>query len=250
MLSIAASHRVIPRAFDATITGSVAAPLGAIAITANAGTLERDGAQAQVALYNSVPFAGYTVFGSFVVTPDRWDIAYAYCMGGALKDVYSERVGPGGFVLSAASGSCDVVQGSTPTTFDFPAFTIPTPPAFGQATVHGPAIDLDRGAGYVALEGMMQPAVVFNTVDCATGCGTPGWYELHTLVWNDATHAATFVIIYLRLDDPTHVLLAYAMRLPTLDDPVRTTVLPATWTGTAARWHSARPVHVPPPWQR
>ena len=96
------------------------------------------------------------------------------------------------------------------------------------------------------LEGARHPAVVFNTVDCSATCGTPGWYELHTRVWNDATHAATFVIVYLRLDDPTHVLLAYALRLPTLDDPFRNVLLPATWTGTAARLPERLPqLHVP-----
>ena len=92
-LAVAASHRVVTRAISASISGSAAAPLGAIAITANTGTVELDGAAGQAGIYNTVPFAGDSVFGSMVVTPDRRDIAYAYCMGSALTDVYSERVG-------------------------------------------------------------------------------------------------------------------------------------------------------------
>ncbi len=43
-------------------------------------------------------------------------------------------------------------------------------------------------------------ALPFHTVDCRAGCGTPGWYELHTIVWNQARQEVGFEIIYLNED--------------------------------------------------
>ncbi len=249
MLTIGASHGTLASSFQATIAGSGSGSLGTIAIDSNTGTTQLDGEIGQTALYNSVPFSGYTIFGSVVIAPDRWSIAYPYCMGSSLVDVYAETVGAGGFVLSPASGSCASVTSTAPTAVDLPGFTIATPAAFGSAVVHGAQIELDHGAGQIALAGVMKPAVVFNTVDCSTTCGTPGWYELHTLIWDETAQAATFVIIYLTVGAQSHVQLSYALRLPALDDPFHDAVLSATWTGTAARTLELEPVHLPPPWR-
>jgi hypothetical protein len=248
-LTVAASHGTLANAFAATVTGSGMASLGAVAIDANTGTIDLEGEVGQLALYNSVPFSGYAIFGSVVVSPDRWMIAYPYCMNDALVDVYAERVGAGGFALIPATGTCASVATTTPTDVDLPGFTIATPFAFGNASVHGAQIALDQGVGRIAIGGVMQPAVVFDTVDCSTTCGSPGWYELHTLIWDDASQAATFVIVYLRIGMTDRVQLSYALRLPTLDDPFHDAVLAASWTGTAAARIDREPPHLPPPWR-
>ena len=40
-------------------------------------------------------------------------------------------------------------------------------------------------------------ALPFFTDDCRTGCGTPGWYELHAIVWNQAQQKVGFQVVYL-----------------------------------------------------
>ena len=247
-LTIAASTGTIENSFTATIAGS--ANLGAVAITSDTGTIALDGDVGQAALYNTEQFSGFTIFGSVVVAPDRWSIAYPYCMNGALADVYAEPVGPGGFTLLAASGSCASAATPTATAVDLPGVTLAAPTGVGGETVHGDQIELDGGVGQIALGGEMLPAVVFDTVDCSTTCGAPGWYELHTLIWDEASAAATFVIVYLELDTPDSVQLSYALRLPTLDDPFHDAVYASTWTAPTARALDVEPLHLPLPRRR
>ncbi|HEY1550827.1 MAG TPA: hypothetical protein VGG28_23520 [Kofleriaceae bacterium] len=246
-LMIAASHGTIANDFTATIDGSGTPPeLGPVSIDADTGAITIDGESGDTALYNTELFSGYQIFGSVVISPDRWAIAYPYCMGDSLVDVYTELVGSGGFVLMPATGSCTESMSPADTVVDLPAFTIPMPAASGDATVSGSEIELDHGSGQIAIDGAMQPAVVFNTVDCSTTCGSPGWYELHTLVWDAASEAATFVIVYLEIGTPGSVQLSYGLRLPTLDDPFDNEVLDATWTEPTARVPAT--AHLPPPW--
>ncbi|MFT3697798.1 MAG: hypothetical protein QM831_31955 [Kofleriaceae bacterium] len=240
MVTIDATHGTLANPFTATIDGS------GISIANDTGTIDSTSA----ALYNSVPFGTYQIFGSIVVAPDRWTIAYPYCMNGSLVDLYAEQVGPGGFVLTQRTGTCSSTTASIQAQVDLPSFSIATPSPVGNATVHGAAIDLDHGVGTIAIDNVKQPAVVFDTVDCSSTCGSPGWYELHTLIYDDTAHTATFAIVYLKIGTANSVQVSYAMRLPTLDDPFHDAVLDATWTGTAARTLDHEPLHLPPPWQR
>ena len=64
-------------------------------------------------------------------------------------------------------------------------------------------------------------ALPFHTVDCRTGCGTPGWYELHTILWNQALQEVGFEIVYL---DDQGVRWANGITLP--DSTATVTQLP------------------------
>ena len=68
-------------------------------------------------------------------------------------------------------------------------------------SVHGSApalVDLDGSQnGSVVFFGTDSITLPFHTVDCRAGCGTPGWYELHTIVWNQVRQEVGFEIIYL-----------------------------------------------------
>ena len=90
------------------------------------------------------------------------------------------------------------------------------------------------------------PLIVFQDVDCTTTCGTPGWYELHSVIWDDAAQKALFTIIYLSTDQHAEVELSYSRSLPDLGDPIGDLRLPATWTAQPA---AHRPSHMtmPPP---
>jgi hypothetical protein len=98
-------------------------------------------------------------------------------------------------------------------------------------TIDGPAVHLDGAApGTVTLGGGTLTLLVFNTVDCTIKCGTPGWTELHSLLWDPSAVRACFGIVYLRQDDLAHVQVAWSLTLPLLTDPAGNAVLPATWT--------------------
>ena len=68
-------------------------------------------------------------------------------------------------------------------------------------SVHGPApnsIDLEGSQnGSMVFLGADSIALPFYTDDCRTGCGTPGWYELHVIVWNQVQQEVGFQVIYL-----------------------------------------------------
>jgi hypothetical protein len=71
----------------------------------------------------------------------------------------------------------------------------------------------------------------FALVDCSTGCGTPGWYELHSIYWNAAGTSTCFGIFYLVEGSPSSVALDYSICLPGLDDPTDGgAVFRANWT--------------------
>lgn len=243
-LSVAATKGMLANDFSATIAGD------RVMVDADVGTMALYGTPAAAAMYNSLPFGDYTIFGSVVVAPDQWFIAYPYCMNDMLVDVYAEAVGPGGFALLPASGTCATMAKATSAAVDLPAFEIATPQPFNHPSVHGADIDITNGVGEIAVKGVRQPAVVFDVVDCSTDCGSPGWYELHTLLWDDATHAATFVIAYLMIGMNDRVQLSYALRLPALDDPFQNAVLAATWDASGVAFAHRAPVHLPPPWLR
>ena len=106
------------------------------------------------------------------------------------------------------------------------------------------------GTGALTFGGRTLPLIVFGDVDCSTNCGSPGWYELHSVVWDDAQQRAIFVIVYLILGSMNDVELAYARSLPDLGDPIGAITMPATWSVSSSLTSTARtrrPFGVPPP---
>jgi hypothetical protein len=98
-------------------------------------------------------------------------------------------------------------------------------------TVSGPDIDIPSGTPGAATLGSSQYVVLpFETVDCSE-CGSPGWYELHAILWDSTMREASFGIFYLS-EGASEVLLAYALTLPTLASVLPTQSVTATWSKT------------------
>ena len=57
--------------------------------------------------------------------------------------------------------------------------------------------------GHVSFDGDDATVLPFHTVDCRSGCGSPGWYELHTLVWDPSRSVVAFSVFYLASDGVT-----------------------------------------------
>jgi hypothetical protein len=70
-------------------------------------------------------------------------------------------------------------------------------------------------------------ALPFHAVDCRTGCGTPGWFELHTIVWSQVQQAVGFEIIYL---NETGVSTRGGIELPDGTMTTESTFTGATWS--------------------
>jgi hypothetical protein len=258
-LVLGPAHGSIVDPFTVQVTGSGAETIGAASFTNDAGTLALGGAAQTSFLYMTTPFgAGLTLYQGFAVGASRWDVFWLYCTNGTnLTSIWDEGVDGPTLFDENATGTCDPANSTLAVPVDLGASTIaaPMPVADGYA-VHGADIDLaGNGTGTVTLGGVAMPVVVFGTVDCRS-CGSPGWYELHSVIWDAAQQRAIFVIIYLDDASTDSVLLTYARALPDLTDPIGALSLPATWTLDSGGCPSAKPLvaprgfGVPPPSRR
>jgi hypothetical protein len=130
-----------------------------------------------------------------------------------------------------------------------PAIALRPPAAFGGYTVTGEQITVrSDGTGTLTLGDRTLPLVVFGDVDCSAQlCGEPGWYELHSIVWDEAERRVIFLIAYLMNGIPGQVQLTYARSLPDLGDPIGTRFLEATWVVEPSRIRRAAPSPGAPP---
>jgi hypothetical protein len=249
-LTFGAASGTVAVTFDETTTGSADAPLGAVALTNGVGTVDESGASASAFLYEQQPFGDLTLYQGFAVSAASWDVFWLYCQGTTLIDVYDEGVDGPRLDSYDATGACSAPGDAVTEDVVLPALSLAAPtPVAGGYTVTGSDITVGNdGAGSVVIGGATLPLTVFDTVDCSTTCGSPGWYELHSLLWDDTHHAAVFVIVYLETESTTSVQLEYARSLPDLGDPTDGGLsLPATWTAMPIRPADGAHPHGMPP---
>ncbi len=189
-----------------------------VSIASNQGTVSFGGrGPFQAFLYNRIQFpaANSVVYGGLGVENGTWYPFYLYCSAdGRLTRVYGEMTDRDVDVDDDVDGTC-TDQGVAPMAPVSLAANTLSPVALTCGfSVHGPetSIDLEGSQnGSATFLGTDSTALPFHTVDCRTGCGTPGWYELHTIVWNQVRQAAGFEIIYL---DDTGVSTSNGIELP------------------------------------
>jgi hypothetical protein len=205
-----------------------------VSIVSNQGTVSFGGrGPFQAFVYNRTPFpaANSILYGGLGVESGTWYPFYLYCSGdGRLTSVYGEMTDRDVSVFDDVDGTC-TDQGVAPMAPVSLAANTLSPVALTCGfSVHGPgsSIDLEGSQnGSVTFLGTDSIALPFHTADCRTECGTPGWYELHTIVWNQVRQAVGFEIIYL---DDTGVSTSNGIELP---DGTMTAVGPfsgATWS--------------------
>ncbi len=218
---------------DISITGAGTSRVGSISISGGAGQIELDGHLVPAAVYQRQSFPNLYLYQTLAVESDRIWVLWLYCstVDQALSEVYYEATDGTLVASEVATGSCQDTNTTSTVPVKFPAVSLPEPPLLPGFTIDGADISLDGAQpGMVTLGGVSMILLVFNTVDCTKGCGTPGWTELHSLLWEPAAGAVCFAIIHLRSEDTTHVQLAWSLTLPFLTEPAGDTVLPATWT--------------------
>ena len=188
---------------------TTAAPTGTtVSIVSNQGTVSFGGRGPFPAfVYNRVPFpaAGAITYGGLGVENGTWFPFVLYCSGdGRLTKVFGERTDQDVAVFDDVEGTCTDEGVASMAPVPLAANTLSPVALTCGFSVHGAApalVELEGSQnGRIAFFAGEAIALPFHTVDCRAGCGTPGWYELHTIVWNQARQEVGFEIIYLNGD--------------------------------------------------
>ena len=217
--------------FRVALGGSGSGLIGAFDVTDDVGTIEVAGKTLPLLVYERQPWPsqGYTLYQGLAVADDAWVVVWFYCTDAGAESIYVESTDGIALQTLMIDGTCDVLVEDAEVTVDLPGteFTvvyegIPSPSM-------GPEVSVTAGAlGHLELGGVDHVVAPFETVDCSTACGTPGWYEVHALLWDPLAHRATFAILYLEMDGS--VTMAYGLTLPDLVEGASDATLEAAWT--------------------
>lgn len=218
--------------FSLDASGAGTSRVGEISLVSGAGTVSMGGRELAAVAFEHQPWEefGYDLFQVLVVAPDRWVILWLYCAGEELTNVYSEATDGLPLEVEPATGSCSWSSDPSEASVVLPAVDMLVSHEVEGYRVSGAEIDLESETpGWIRLGRSEMTVLVFQDVDCSTGCGEPGWYELHAVLSDSARGRACFAILYLSLGEAS-VLVTYALTLPDLDDPAGMTQLEAEWS--------------------
>ena len=221
--------------FPPTTAATAAGATGTtVSIVSNQGTVSYGGrGPFQAFLYSRTlfPAANSIVYTGLGVESGTWYPFFLYCSAdGRLTRVYGEMTDRDVAVDDEVEGTCTDQGVAFMAPVSLAANTLSPVALACGFSVHGPGSSIDlQGSqnGSVTFLGSDSIALPFHTVDCRTDCGTPGWYELHTIVWNQVRQEVGFEIIYL---NDTGVSAGDGIELP---DGTMTAVGPfsgATWS--------------------
>jgi hypothetical protein len=216
------------------MVGGQFAAVSSVAISGNVGTLVESGVSYPAVVYQQVPFpaAGDTLYEMLAVAANRLIVAWAYCSGGMIQNLSYEATDQPTNVIEEMTGTCAAAMQGVTTAVELPALNLQLPPVVTGFSIQGSQLLFDgQHAGLMQVEDATWGFSPFASVDCSSGCGTPGWYELHSLIYNPDGSEVCFGIYYLELADTSHVHLDYVLCLPNLATSIPSTgVFPATYT--------------------
>jgi hypothetical protein len=216
-VAIPATQGVISTNFDANIAGTAGAAL-AVMINHDAGTVNVSGRALSAVAYAQQRWdsQGYVLYQTLAVSAGCELVLWLYCSGNRLSYVYFESTDGLPMTRVSATGTCAAVNGSTQPAVSFPALDQPVPRLAYGFNITGDVQLNGATPGAITLRGRRSTLYVFDTVDCSSRCGSPGWYELHALIWDLSVPRLAFGIIYLKSQDTHHVDLEYGLSLPDL----------------------------------
>jgi hypothetical protein len=218
-LSVAATagSLAVPFDFSVSTVGEVT-----VDVTHGVGTVQSgNGAALPAFTYERIVWGpsepGLVLYQLLAVGADDWQVVYVYCQGSAVSGVYTEATNAP-LVLWEATGSCGAESTAETTEHvNLPADELLLDGLEQNVAVSGPNLQLGSDAvGTMTLSGTAWSVYPFNFVDCSS-CGTPGWYELHSVFWSPGQ--TCFGIYYVFPDTPDYEQLNYAVCLPDLTDP-------------------------------
>jgi hypothetical protein len=202
--------------------------IGAVRLDQSGGTVEVNGVPRPAAFVARSQFeAGPVLHELYVLGPDRFYLLWSYCYSGSIRFLYVEDSEGEIHGFELATGTCAEVRRTSDTSVTFPRTEIQWPKPLGGYAVSGHSLRLDPGVpGAVWFDGTVQSVITFATIDCRN-CAEPGWFELHSLLWDPRNGAVTVGIFYLELQAPGAVRLLYAVHLSSMS--LDTGSFTATW---------------------
>lgn len=186
------------------LAGAGSARVGAMELTSSVGTVTVDGEVLQAFVDERVPWpdTGFVMQQVVAVGATRLVTLWVYCDGDALQYLYLGDVAAAPLDRETATGTCTEHAEGRFVDVALPALTLELPALVGGFTVAGPAITVhDGAAGQVRDDEVSFTLLPYRVVDCSTGCGGAGWYELHSLLWRSTEQQVAFAIVYLHLDE-------------------------------------------------
>jgi len=202
----------------------ISSRIGRISLHGSEGTVEIDGRSLPSIVFerqSPVKGSATNLYEVISVAPDRLYLMWIDCRTTTSEiQLWIESTAGEGLVQENGSGSCHDTPAPSNPRLRAPAISMDWPQPVRGFSVSGPGLDLPNGArGTVLYEGETQVVFPFNWVNCFY-CGSPGWFELHSLLWNPSTSAVALGIFYLVVGGDhvggDHVILAYTLSMPVL----------------------------------
>lgn len=182
------------------------------------GTVSLAGTNVGALVYLRIPWSAYSLvlYQALAVQAHAWTVFWFYCRGAALTDVWWETTANSTLRNESMTGTCTPTSGFS-TTVSWPAVSMALPTPISGFRAHGPLLDIASGSpGSASIQSRAWALYPYALVDCSSICGSPGWLELHSLLWDGKTGDAAFAIIYLYPGRPTQAQITYGLELPTL----------------------------------
>jgi len=221
----------LPLAFDVAIQGEMAGTTMAVSVTHDSGTLQIGGDTYPIVVYEQIPWSGFslTLYQAIAILADRWAVIWFYCTGSTLTGIDYEDTLGAPLAAYGATGTCSVAMRSVNAQVTAPASTLTLDSLVQGFALTGATLSYDGSApGSMAFGGRSWQVYPFNLIDCSTKCGSPGWYELHSIFWDNSASETCFGIFYLQSQAPGSVLLEYSLCLP--DGATPASSFPSRWT--------------------
>lgn len=203
-------------------TGSGSSAVGQFDIVDSVGTLEFGGTPLPALVYKAiqVPTSGSRIYQGLAFGDRELVVFWFYCTEG-VDTLYVESTFRQPMAFELASGNCDGSVGFSEQTIEVPNVDLDIELASGF-TIDGPGVTLDRdGVGVLSTDDQTLEIYLFEVYDC-TYCRSPGWWELHVVLYDPETRDASFGIFYLYQDELRYhqVEFYYAFSISQLRDPI------------------------------
>jgi hypothetical protein len=217
--------------FGIDISGTGSA-VSKVDIHSRYGSVSVGGKHVSALVYWQIPFSGYILYQALAVEAHEWMVFWFYCHGPSLTYIYWESTGHSVLSKEPMNGSCKSTS-TTHARVSWPAVSMAAPTPVHGFTAHGALLEIDSAApGSVQFGGRTWALYPYATVDCSKVCGSPGWYELHSLLWDSTTGEAAYAIVYFTTGQSDKVQIEYGLEFPSLGR-LSIEEFTATWTHAA-----------------
>jgi len=208
--------------FNAEVTGTGTTRVDSLSFERNIGEINMT-SPVSALLYLEQEWAeiNTTLYHVIAPTQDNLNIFYLYCGTdtGHLDFIWHESYTES-MDYEMAAGQCNSIAEEIEVPVDLPTPTVmPLPEQLVSGfSVEGPGITVNETGGSIQFPELEMDLYAFEYVDCTQCAATQdgGWWELHSIMYDEDTQSTCFGIIYMMLNDKENVLLGHGFCLDTL----------------------------------